>query len=152
MRIITDSAADMPAEEAEQLGAREKAETFYERGLTLETQASSLWERAAYPQARQCYDEARASFAAAGEHARQQLQKEKVQTIRRQIAVEREAARREDAEEFVPLIFPEITVAVFPGIFKLVVLLWHIFEKRVVFPTFMLPAIAMAGLLPEWSS
>lgn len=93
--------------DAEQHGAKEKATALYQQGLTLETQANDHWERAAYPQARQGYAEACQIFADARRHVHKQLVKEQAQAARAQTTIEREAARREEAEEFVPSLFHE---------------------------------------------
>jgi len=85
--------------EAERYGAREKARTFYGRGLALQAQADELWESKTYEQACQEYAEARGLFEDARDLAYRETFKEEAATARAQALAAREAAAAAGAEE-----------------------------------------------------
>jgi WD40 repeat protein/serine/threonine protein kinase len=91
--------------EAEGMDAPEKAAVLYKQGVTLEAQAISHWEAAAYQHARQGYREARAIFVQAREQAQQVNLKERAHHAREETAQMRETLQREGVDGLVPTFF-----------------------------------------------
>lgn len=86
--------------EADQYGAREKARTFYGRGLSLQAQADELWERKTYQQAEQIYLEARGTFTDARDLAYRESVREEAVTAQAEVSDAREVALKENADIF----------------------------------------------------
>jgi hypothetical protein len=93
--------------EAERYGAREKARTFYGRGLTLQARADELWKNKAYEQARQLYAEACSVFEDARELAYRLGIKAGTETAREEMKRTRDLAVQEGAETLAPAALQE---------------------------------------------
>ena len=93
--------------EADQYGARERARTFYQRGLRLQAQAEELWESRSYREAWQVYGEARGVFEDAHELAYRALLQEETKAAQTQSKAARELAVKEQAEELAAEAFGE---------------------------------------------
>jgi tRNA A-37 threonylcarbamoyl transferase component Bud32/tetratricopeptide (TPR) repeat protein len=76
--------------EAEHYGARERARSFYGRGLSVEAQAEDLWERQSYTQAAQAYGEAIQCFADARDLAYRETLREGIEVARAEAATARQ--------------------------------------------------------------
>jgi tetratricopeptide (TPR) repeat protein len=72
--------------EAERYGARERARSFYRRGLSVEAQAEGLWGQQSYTQAAQVYSEAIRFFADARELAYRETLREETEVTRTEAA------------------------------------------------------------------
>ena len=86
--------------EADQYGGREKARTFYGRGLSLQAQADELWERKTYQQAEQIYLEARGTFTDARDLAYRESIRDEAMTAQAEVSEAREIALKENADIF----------------------------------------------------
>jgi WD40 repeat protein len=86
--------------EAERYGARERARTFYGRGLALQARADELWEHHTLQEAEQCYAEARSIFADARDLAYRETLREEAAAAAREMRLAREVAVQEGAREF----------------------------------------------------
>ncbi len=93
--------------EVESLGAPEKAAVLYQRGVACVMQATVHWEAAAYQQAKQGYDEARAIFLQAREQTRQENLKEHANHARREIIAVRQNLQQEGVNVSNPGTFRE---------------------------------------------
>ncbi|MBI3247053.1 MAG: protein kinase [Deltaproteobacteria bacterium] len=91
--------------EADQYGAREKARTFYGRGLSLQAQADELWESKTYQQAEQIYLEARGTFTDARDLAYRESVREEAVTAQAEVSEAREVALKENADIFAQVPF-----------------------------------------------
>lgn len=94
-------------EEAEHYGARDHARTRYTRGLTLESQAEELAEKAEFQQALQIYTEASRSFADARELAYRETLKQEAESARGRVAIAKAAAEEKGAARFAESLFRE---------------------------------------------
>ena len=86
--------------EAEKYGARERARTFYGRGLSLQAQADELWEEHTYQRAQQLYEEARNVFDDARELAYRASLKEEAVVARSETQHAKQSAVDEQAERY----------------------------------------------------
>jgi Serine/threonine protein kinase len=86
--------------EADYYGAKERARSFYSRGLMLQAQAEELWEHQSYREAWQVYGEARSVFKDAHELAYRSLLEEEAKAAQHQIKAARELAVKEAADKF----------------------------------------------------
>jgi serine/threonine-protein kinase len=84
--------------EAERYGAREKARTFYGRGLMLQARADDLWEHETYQDAAHLYTEARTIFADARDLAYRETFREEALAAQAEVRIAREAAIKENAD------------------------------------------------------
>jgi tetratricopeptide (TPR) repeat protein len=76
--------------EAEHYGARERARSFYGRGVSVEAQAEDLWKQQSYTQAAQMYSEAIQCFADARDLAYRETLREKTEVARTEAATARQ--------------------------------------------------------------
>ena len=83
--------------EADRYGAREKARTFYGRGLALQARAEELWERQTFQEAERQYAEARGIFADARDLAYRETFREEALSAQTEMRAAREAAEQEEA-------------------------------------------------------
>jgi WD40 repeat protein/tRNA A-37 threonylcarbamoyl transferase component Bud32 len=93
--------------EAERYGARERARTFYGRGLALQAQADECWSKHDYEKAKQFYTEACSSFEDARELAYRLGLKVAAETAREEMQYVRTQAVQEGAEDFAVPALPE---------------------------------------------
>jgi colicin import membrane protein len=93
--------------EAEHYGARERARTFYSRGLALEAQAEEAWEQKVYPQATDAYREAQRFFADARDLAYREALREEAEAARQQALTAKAAAEREGASALAAILVQE---------------------------------------------
>ncbi len=93
--------------EAEHYGAREKARTFYGRGLALQARADERWEKKDYQQAGQEYTAARKFFEDARELAYRETFREEAETIKAGLITAKNAAIAAEAAEFAAAVFQE---------------------------------------------
>ncbi|HXG20045.1 MAG TPA: protein kinase [Methylomirabilota bacterium] len=84
--------------EADRYGARDKARTFYGRGLALQARADDLWEQQTYQEAAQTYAEAQSIFADARDLAYRETFLEEAMAAQTEARIAREAAMREGAD------------------------------------------------------
>ncbi|MGE0820580.1 MAG: protein kinase [Candidatus Binatia bacterium] len=93
--------------EAEHYGARERARTFFTRGLALQAQADDLLEREDFTNAAQIYHDAARVFADARELAYRETIKEEVESARTQAASAKSGAEEDGASQFAEMLFRE---------------------------------------------
>lgn len=98
-------------EEAEFYGAREKARTFYSRGLALQVQAEGLQEQQDNQQAESRYIEARKAFEDARELAYRETLKDEANTVRQELRNAKQAAIEAEAKEFAEAALQEALVS-----------------------------------------
>jgi len=84
--------------EADRYGARDKARTFYGRGLALQARADDLWEQQTYQEAARTYAEAQSLFADARDLAYRETFLEETMAAQTEARSAREAAMREGAD------------------------------------------------------
>jgi serine/threonine-protein kinase len=95
--------------EADHYRARERARTFYGRGLSLQVQAEDLWERQAYVEAAQSYEEAVKFFSDARDLAYREMQKGEAEEARQHANTAKQEAERIQAAELAPGAYQEAT-------------------------------------------
>lgn len=87
--------------EADRYGAREKARTFYGRGLALQARADEFWEHHTLQEAEQLYAEARSVFADARDLAYRETVREEAIAAAEEMRTARKDAIQEGAEDLI---------------------------------------------------
>lgn len=92
-------------EQADRYRAKDRAQTFYRRGLKLQAQAEELWDLGSYRDAGRLYGEARGQFEVAQQFAHRGLLEEEAHAAQNQVKAVRQQAIKSTAEELAPQAF-----------------------------------------------